>query len=105
MISRCLALFMMASLLAGCCASGVGCNAPATGGPVAWDGLGVPPSENAAADSELRGSNPGKRKKVGQIDTQADSNPQGGDKYQQEQAADEAADAKLNEQLKICRKC
>jgi hypothetical protein len=104
MISRCIALFL-ASLLAGCCASGVGCNAPAAGGPVAWDGMDVPPAENAAADSALRGSDPGKRKKVRQIATQADSIPQGGDKNEQEQAADEAADAKLNEQLKICRKC
>jgi hypothetical protein len=102
MISRCIAL-LLASLLAGCCASGVGCNAPAAGGPVAWDGLGVPPEENAA-DSALRGSDPGKRKKARQIDMQANSNPQGGDKYQQEQAG-EAADAKLNEQLKICRNC
>jgi hypothetical protein len=59
MISRCIALF-----LACCCASRVGCNAPAAGGPVAWDGLGVPPAENAAANGALRASDPGKRKKV-----------------------------------------
>jgi hypothetical protein len=104
MISRCIALFL-ASLLAGCCASGVGCNAPAAGGPVAWDGLGVPPAENAAANGALRARDPGKRKKDRQIDTLPVSNPQGGDKYEREQAADEAADARLNEQLKICRNC
>jgi hypothetical protein len=53
----------------------------------------------------LRASDPGKRKKLRQTATQADSNTQGGEKYEQEQAAGEAADAKLNEQLKICRNC
>jgi hypothetical protein len=105
MISRCIALFL-ASLLAGCCASGVGCNAPTAGGPVAWDGLGVLPAENAAADSASMGSDSGKRKRIRQIATQTDSIPStGGDKYEQEQAADRAADARLNKQLRICRNC
>jgi hypothetical protein len=105
MISKHLALFLTLSL-AGCCASGIGCNTPPPGGPVAWDGLGVPPTENAVgSDSASTASYPGKPKKVRPIATQADSNAQAHDKYGQEQAADQAADAKLTKQLKICGDC
>jgi hypothetical protein len=51
-------------------------------------------------------SDSGKRKRVRQIATPTDSTPPtGGDKYEEEQAADRAADARLNEQLRICRNC
>jgi hypothetical protein len=66
----------------------------------------VLPAENAAADSTSMESDSGKRKRVRQIATPTDSTPPtGGDKYEEEQAADRAADARLNEQLRICRNC
>ena len=50
MISRCIVFLVGAVALAGCCVSGNGCYAPVLGAPtapIAWDGLGSPPTETA----------------------------------------------------------
>jgi hypothetical protein len=105
MTARCIALLLAASL-AGCCASGVSCNAPASTGSVAWDGLGAPPTENAVStDGAPITSGPGKLKKVRKVTAQADSEPQGRNRFEQDQAAEQAADVRLNRQLRICEAC
>ena len=100
MISRCIAL-LLSLALAGCCASGVGCGtASAPPGPVAWDGLGsVPPENSGDVDNGQID-----RKKVRQT-ARANGRVQPGDRWEQEQASDQAADAKLTRQLKICSNC
>jgi hypothetical protein len=94
--------------LGGCCASGVGCNAPtAGGGPVAWDGLDALPAENAIEANSMSTASdpPGKPKTVRRIAARPDNQPQPIDQFGREQSSDQAADAKLNNQLKICRNC
>ena len=41
-----IALLVACSALTGCCASGTGCSVPpaTAGAPIAWDGLGEPPT-------------------------------------------------------------
>jgi hypothetical protein len=105
MISRCIAVLLAVSL-AGCCASGVGCNAPASGAPVAWDGLGSAPAENTIGDdSATTESAAVEHKKVRRTASHVDARSQAGDRFEQQQAADQNADAKLNKQLKICSNC
>jgi hypothetical protein len=99
MISRCIAL-LSSLALAGCCASGVGCNATAPGGAVAWDGLGSAAVESTGNDDNARTDG----KKVRQTAARA-SRAQPGDQWEQEQVSDQAADAKLTRQLKICSNC
>jgi hypothetical protein len=98
MISRCIAL-LLSLALTGCCASGVGCTAPVPAGPVAWDGLGSVPLENSGSGDNAQIE----RKKVRQ--TAARSRAQPADQWEQEQVSDQAADAKLTRQLKICSNC
>jgi hypothetical protein len=100
MIFRCFAL-SLAVTLSGCCASGVGCNAPASGGPVAWDGLDPTPPENTTGDSAGVKRKSDRRTIVEHTDTGS----QVGDTFERQQAADRNADAKLNKQLKICSNC
>ena len=50
MISKCIVFLVGSVALAGCCVSGNGCYAPVVGAPtapIAWDGLGSPPTETA----------------------------------------------------------
>jgi hypothetical protein len=109
MLSRCIALLFAAIALAGCCMSGSGCYVPvATGGPVAWDGLGSVPAEDGAGDYKpRRRASPKNEIIVGPLNGQAalpDTQSQTSN-WDQQQAADQQADVKLNNQLKICRGC
>jgi len=105
MMFRCFVL-SLAVTLAGCCASGVGCNAPASGAPVAWDGLGSVPAENTIGDgSATTESAAVEHKKVRRSAARVDTKSQTGDQFEQQQAGDQNADAKLNKQLRICRNC
>lgn len=100
MIARCIAL-LLSLVLTSCCASGVGCGTvTAPSGAVAWDGLGSVPVENTGSGD----SAPTERKKVRQTAARA-SRAQPGDQWEQEQVSDQAADAKLTRQLKICSNC
>jgi hypothetical protein len=90
---------LLCFILSGCCISGVGCNVSPAGGPVAWDGLGALPAEDAGTAPAV--SDPPKRP----IAKDARKKAQTADKFEQEQAAERSADAKLTDQLKICRNC
>lgn len=115
MISRGVALLFGAFALAGCCVSGQGCYAPISTAPFAFE-----PSA-PAGDADLDAP----RKKVAQklpaqklsdqklpdnglpkaTAAQRNAMAQDGGKWEDEQAADREADAKLSSQLKICRGC
>jgi hypothetical protein len=94
---------LLCFVLSGCCIPGGGCNVSAGGGPVAWDGLGVPPTEDAG--NAPPASDPAKPDKVRQIATQVRKKAQAVDKFEQQQTAERSADAKVSDQLKICRNC
>jgi hypothetical protein len=99
MIFRCIAL-LLSIALAGCCISGVGCTAG-----VAWDGLGPVPEENAASDDSAPAGPQPASKRSQQRAARSDGNVRSGNQWEQEQASDQAADAKLTRQLKICSNC
>ena len=102
MISRCcILLFCLA--LTGCCASGVGCTISAAGGPVAWDGLGASPTQDPETEPAV--SYPVKPRKARPVAAGDRTKPEAPDKLERERAADQAADAKLSDQLRICRNC
>lgn len=109
MISKCIAFLVVAPMLANCCASGSGC-APAAGTPVAWDGLGPAPTEDAQP-LELRPKQHARAKReiiVGPLDAAADepsSKGQPRDSWEQEQAADQADEVRLKRKLMICSNC
>ena len=107
MISKSIAFLGAALMLANCCASGSGC-APA-GSPVAWDGLGPAPTEEAQP-LELRPKQQARSKReiAGPLDvaaTEQNHRVRPKDQWEQEQAADQADEAKLKRKLMICRNC
>jgi hypothetical protein len=104
MIFRCIALLSLLAL-AGCCASGVGCTASAPVTGAAWDGLGPAPEENAVSNDIAPASSKSASKRSQQKAAHFDGDAGSGNQWEQEQAADQAADAKLRRQLKICSKC
>ena len=59
MLTKFMVLLVAGSALTGCCASGTGCATPTAGAPIAWDGLGEPPTANDAPGEEKR---PAKRR-------------------------------------------
>ncbi|KRR14114.1 hypothetical protein CQ12_35050 [Bradyrhizobium jicamae] len=107
-----LALLLVGTALSGCCASGTGCSTPtATGAPIAWDGLGEPPT----ADGEQAGAARPKRRTAAR-DREIILGPLNGAAPQSEAKAqyddwtrrpneDAEADARLARQTKICRGC
>jgi hypothetical protein len=103
MILRSIAL-LSSLALAGCCVSGVGCAARAPGGG-AWDGLGPVPEENAASDNSALTGPRSASKRDRQPSERAAGNVQSGNQWEQQQASDQNADAKLTRQLKICSNC
>ena len=63
MLTRFMVLLVAATALAGCCASGTGCSTtPMAGAPIAWDGLGTPPTANDEPGEQKR---PAKRRTAG----------------------------------------
>ena len=115
MILKCIAFVVAALTLANCCVSGTGC-APVAGTPVAWDGLGTPPTEDAqpAEAPSKPHARAGREIIVGPLGapasdrngkTQLKDKAQLKDAWEQEQAADQADDAKLKRKLMICRTC
>jgi hypothetical protein len=109
MLLRCFALLFGAIALAGCCMSGNGCQAPvAAGAPAAWDGLGSDPADDGPGDYKpRRRASPKNEIIVGPLNGQVahpETQSQAKD-WDQQQAIDQQADAKLNSQLKICHGC
>ena len=106
MISKSIAFVVAALMLASCCASGSGC-APAAGSPVAWDGLGPAPTEEAQP-LELRPKQQARsRREIAGplVATEQNHGVRPKDQWEQEQAADQADEAKLKRKLMICRSC
>jgi hypothetical protein len=102
---RCTALFILGLSLGGCCLSETGCQVatPATG--TDWDGLGASPSESEPAASQARV----RLKKAiikGPIEAASGSPKlQNKDSWEQQQAIDQAEEARLTRKLMICRNC
>jgi hypothetical protein len=110
-------LLVAATALAGCCASGTGCSTtPMAGAPIAWDGLGEPPTANDVPGEEKR---PPKRKTarnreiiLGPLNGAAPSGASSGsdakaryDEWTRQPNEDAEADARLARQTKICKGC
>jgi hypothetical protein len=100
------AVFLFAAVvLAGCCVSGNGCYSPLPGTPVAWDGLGSPPSDGTAV-TEQKPKKQSKTKAVTEPDLDAvaaaDVKPRS---LAEREASDRAADIVLAKKLIICRGC
>jgi hypothetical protein len=121
MITRIVALLCGAFALAGCCMSGQGCYAPISTAPFAFE-----PSAPSDADFDAPRKKVAQKSAVQKLpiqDVSANGLPNGtaaqrnamaqdggqgehdGGKWQDQQAADREADAKLSSQLKICRGC
>ena len=130
MISRVVALLCGAFALAGCCMSGQGCYAPISTAPFAFEpsapdgdaGLDAPkrklaqkvaqkpavqklPIQDLSANG-LPNATAAQRNAMAQDGMAQDGGQSGPDgKWEDQQAADREADAKLSSQLKICRGC
>jgi hypothetical protein len=110
-----LALFIAGIALSGCCASGTGCSTQTAGAPIAWDGLGEPPT----ADGEQAGATKPKRRTARnreiilgplnenpQRETSARSDARARyEDWTRQPNEDAEADARLARQTKICRGC
>jgi hypothetical protein len=112
MLTRFMVLLVAGTALAGCCASGTGCSTtPMAGAPIAWDGLGEPPTANDAPGEEKR---PAKRKTarnreiiLGPLNgapAQSDAKARY-DEWTRQPNEDVEADARLARQTKICKGC
>jgi hypothetical protein len=116
MLTRIMVLLVAGAPLTGCCASGTGCAMPTGGAPIAWDGLGQPPTADDAPSPEKP---PQKRKTarnreiiVGPLNGAAPSGTSTGsdakaryDEWTRQPNEDVEADARLARQTKICRGC
>ena len=117
MLTRFMVLLVAGSALTGCCASGTGCSTTQTAGaPIAWDGLGEPPTANDTPGEEKR---PAKRRTarnreiiLGPLnDAPAQSNAKARyakaryDEWTRQPNEDVEADARLARQTKICKGC
>jgi hypothetical protein len=116
MISKCIVFLVGAVALAGCCVTGNGCYAPvagvagAPGAPIAWDGLGSPPTEtDEAPESQPKKHTRPKREivvgPIGDVSARANAKPQADEAWAEQEAADQADETKLKRQLKICNNC
>jgi hypothetical protein len=111
MLTKFMVLLVAGSALTGCCVSGTGCATQTAGAPIAWDGLGAPPTANDAPGEEKR---PAKRKTarsreiiLGPLNgaaPQTDAKARY-DEWTRQPNEDVEADARLARQTKICRGC
>ena len=123
MLTRFMVLLVAGSALTGCCVSGTGCSTTATtGAPIAWDGLGEPPT----ADGEQAAPNKPKRRTARSREHEIvlgplnDAPSRGAsaketltgsdakaryDEWTRLPNEDPEADAKLKRQIKICQNC
>jgi hypothetical protein len=107
MISRGIALLFGAFALAGCCASGQGCYAPVSSASFQFE---PPEPVSRTAEHEELSKRISHKSQIiveplNPTVEQRNAFAQSGDKWEEEQAADREADAKLSSQLKICRGC
>ncbi len=111
MISKSVVFLFSAIALGGCCISGNGCYAPVAGAPIAWDGLGSPPTDVA----EVSEDQPKKKKTrprreiivgpLGDVAGAPSSRSQAGESWAQQEAADQADEIRLKNKLRICSNC
>ncbi|WP_156438742.1 hypothetical protein [Bradyrhizobium valentinum] len=111
MLTRFMVLLVAGSALTGCCVSGTGCSTtPTAGAPIAWDGLGEPPT----ADGEQAGPSKPKRRTarnseiiLGPLNEAAPRSDAKAryDDWSRQPNEDAEADARLARQTKICRGC
>ncbi len=111
MISKSVVFLFSAIALGGCCISGNGCYAPVAGAPIAWDGLGSPPTDVA----EVSEDQPKKKKTrprreiivgpLGDVAAAPSSRSQAGESWAQQEAADQADEIRLKNKLRICSNC
>jgi hypothetical protein len=106
-----LALLIACTALTGCCASGTGCSTQTAGAPIAWDGLGEPPTANDVPGEEKP---PAKRKTARNREiilgplNDAPSRSDAKARYEdwtRQPNEDIEADARLARQTKICKGC
>jgi hypothetical protein len=110
MISKCIVFLFGAVALGGCCLSGNGCYAPVPGAPIAWDGLGSPPTETGEVPEDRPRKNTQRKKEIvagpiGDVPTGPNRKPQSDEAWARQEAADQADEARLRKQLKICSNC
>jgi hypothetical protein len=108
---RLLALLIACTALTGCCASGTGCSTQTAGAPIAWDGLGEPPTANDAPGEEKP---PAKRRTarnreiilgpLNDAPSRSDAKARY-DEWTRQPNEDVEADARLARQTKICKGC
>ena len=102
------AILFASVALSGCCSIGPGCNAPISGVATAWDGLGTDPSGKDDEIEPRRKSARHHEISVGPVRSAAkppDADAQPEDRWARQTAEDQAADAKLSKQLRICTNC
>ena len=114
MLTRIMVLLVAGSALTGCCASGTGCSTTQTAGaPIAWDGLGEPPTADDAPGEEKR---PAKRKTArnreiilgplnGAPPRETSDTKARYDEWTRQPNEDVEADARLARQTRICKGC
>jgi hypothetical protein len=102
MISKCIAFVIAALALAGCCAFGTTCDVPTAGPHTAWDGLGPVANDNARP---AKVSRPREASARSTSDVQGESSLQGRDKWEQQEAANKADEARLSKRMMICNGC
>jgi hypothetical protein len=115
MLTKFMVLLVAGSALTGCCVSGTGCATTQTAGaPIAWDGLGEPPT--AANDAPGEQKRPAKRRAAAR-DREIILGPLNGapaaqseakaryDDWTRQPNEDAEADARLARQTKICKGC
>jgi len=110
MIAKCIVFLCSAIALGGCCISGSGCYAPVPGAPIAWDGLGSPPTDAAEA-SEYQPKKKTRPKReiivgpLGDVSAQSNARPRASETWAQQDADDQVHEIKLKKQLRICSNC
>ena len=111
MLTKLLALLIVGTALTGCCVSGTGCLTQTAGAPVAWDGLGEPPTANNEPAEEKR---PARRRTARNREiilgplNDAPSRTDAKARYEEwtrQPNEDVEADARLARQTKICKGC
>jgi hypothetical protein len=109
-----LIVFALAGLaLAGCCASGTGCPVAMPANLAAWDGQGNQADDGAPPPEEGVLPRPASKKKAARAKTEiivgpvtaAHAGPQSDQWWAEKEAAEQADDARLARQLKICSDC
>jgi hypothetical protein len=110
MISKSILFLCAALMLANCCALGSNCG-PTSGAPVAWDGLGSAPTDNAQSveppPPPKKHARANREIIIGPLNpvTADQTKVRSKEQWEQDLAADRDDDASLQRKLKICSTC